>query len=252
MDIYVQSCGVSQDNDYRWLKIEKERQTPKIPQIINRPIPGTSVRVTDMIESKTPSIVIARSYGELLLLVTGLEARKERADFIGRQVRNSVAWVCLKPSDEDERRMRSLAVRALRGTLKEQIDQAVERGGEYGFKVSFERINNLATPENVGNFDTETPIRIGKNSPVFRESLALELEQHCLPQKDGLLVVVTGIKTKYALAKAGVWRGLSTRVEEEKWLQVKEPTKKVTTEKKTLLIVAIAAVALTLILLLII
>ena len=255
MTIYIQSCGVSQDNDYRWLKIRENNQIPEIPPILKRPFPraaGITIRVTDLIDSQTPSIVLARSDRELLLLVTGLKAKEERTDFMGRKVRNSVAWV-YPDSNDNERVIRSLAVRALRGELETEIDEAVKAGGEYGFDASYEAINHSTPLEPVGSSETEFSIKIGKNSLELREELALELQEHCLPQKDGLLVVVTGIKTKTALLQAGVWRGLSNRVEEEEWTVIpRQPVELApvitgsrqnqSREKKTLLPIAIAVV----------
>ncbi len=228
MAIYVQSCGVSQDNDYRWLKIRQNTHIPEIPAILKRPFPGstgTTVRVTNMIDSKTPSIILARWDGELLLLVTGLKAKEERADFQGRPVRNSVAWI-YPDADNNEQVIRSLAVRALKGELESEIDEAVNVGGEYGFEVSFEKINQLAQPEKIESLEAESPIRIGENSPEFKELLALELERHCLLKEDPnrLLVVVTGIKAKDTLLQARVWRGLSAHVTTQRWIERPDET----------------------------
>lgn len=228
MAIYVQSCGVSQDNDYRWLKIRENTHIPETPAILKRPFPGvagTTVRVTDMIDSKTPSIVLARSDGELLLYVTGLKAKDERADLYGRPVRNSVAWT-FQDSDDNERVIRSLAVRALKGELESVIDEAVNVGGEYGFEVSLKKISQLAQPEKIESLEAESPIRIGKNSLEFKEQLALELERHCLLKEEPhrLLVVVTGIKTEDALLRARVWRGLSARVTAQEWIEKPDET----------------------------
>ncbi len=89
MAIYVQSCGVSQNNDYRWLKIGENDHISRIPPILKRPFSivvgklEKEVFVTDMIDSKTPSIVLARSDRELLLLVTGLKAKKRKSGLSG-------------------------------------------------------------------------------------------------------------------------------------------------------------------------
>lgn len=228
MAIYVQSCGVSQDNDYRWLKIRENIHIPETPAILKRPFPGaaeTTVRVTEMIDSKTPSIVLARSDGELLLYVTALKAKDERADLFGRPVRNSVAWT-FQDSDDNERIIRSLAVRALKGELESEIDEAVNGGGEYGFEVSFKKISQLAQPEKIESFEAEPPIRIGKDSLEFKEQLALELERHCLLKEEPhrLLVVVSSIKTEDGLLRARVWRGLSARVTAQEWIERPDET----------------------------
>lgn len=223
MAIYLQSRGISQDCDYRWLKLRENSQVPEIPPVLKRPIPvnrDQQVRVSDLIDSQMPSIVLARSDGELLLLVTGLAARAERTDFMGRRIRNSIAWV-YPDSNDNERIIRSLAIRALIGDLEAAVDQAVNIGGEYGFEVALTQVKQLAQPEKVASLTAESPMRIGGNSPEFKQALALELEQHCLTTVDQhrLLVVVTGIKSKEALLKARVWRGLSSRFTEQTWLE---------------------------------
>lgn len=223
MAIYVQSRGISQDCDYRWLKLREHSSVPEIPPVLKRPIPVTGnqqVRVSDLIDSQMPSIVLARSDGELLLLVTGLVARAERTDFMGRRIRNSIAWV-YPDNDDNERMIRSLAVRALVGDLETAIDQVINISGEYGFEVTLTQVKQLAQPEQVASLAAETPMRIGGSSAEFKQALALELEQHCLTTIDQhrLLVVVTGIKSKEALLQARVWRGLSSRVTEQTWLE---------------------------------
>lgn len=257
MAIYVQSRGISQENDYRWLKIKESRQIPEIPPILKRPITGpaqTPVRVTDAIDSHTPSIVLARSDGELLLLLTGLEARQERTDFTGRKLRNSIAWV-YPDAEEEERKIRSLAVRALKGELEAEVDKAVNIGGEYGFEVSLDAIRQLANPEEVESLAPNFTVICDRNLPELREGFARELQQHCLPKHEGLLLVVTGIKTKSALVKAGVWRGLSNRIEADKptdspdaikGTEATPPAMKTprSGQKKTLLTVTIVAIAL--------
>lgn len=241
MAIYVQSRGISQENDYRWLRIKKNTHLPEIPPILKRPIPGKSgniMRVTDLIDSQKPSIVVARSDGELLLLVTALKAREERTDFMGRPIRNSVAWVD-QDTEENERIFRSLTVRALRGELETEVDRAISIEGEYGFSVDLEAIKKLAAPEQVDFKEPELTVRISNNSIESKESLALELEQHCLPQRNGFLIVVTSIKTKSALLQASVWRGLSLRVE-EKGAILPEKKTRMTSIVRTAIAIAIA------------
>ena len=229
---YVQSRGISQESDYRWLKVRENSQIPEIPPVLKRPISidfKTQVRVYDLIDSQTHSIVLARSDNELVLLVTGLKAREERTDFMGRKVRNSVAYVC-SDSNDNELIIRSLAVRALRGELEGEVDKAVNIGGEYGFEVSFEKISQLARLEDVESLEAEQQIRIGENSIEFKEDLALELEQHCLPKtkRDSILIAVTGIKSKDALIQAKVWRSLSSRVKTQEWIKISNGTINVT------------------------
>lgn len=229
MEIYVQSRGDSEEYDYRWLKITEEKQQPEVPPILTRLILSENriqVRAVDLIQSEAPSVVLARDNGELLLLVTGLDA-SDRQDFRGRKIRNSVAWVC-QDSDDNERFLRAIASQALLDTLREKIDLAVSFSDEYGFQVSFEAINQLPSMEElekIHSMETKLDKKLGKNLPEVRDALAYELEERRLPTDNGVLVVVTGVKTESALIQAGVWRGLSNLVQAEGW---KEPYKKST------------------------
>lgn len=217
MLIYVYSCGESQDEEYCWLKITQNSQTLEIPSILTEPIQaeaGVQVRIYGLIQSESPSVVMAKNNGNLLLLVTGLYS-SERRDLVGRKIRNSVAWL---GGNSDEPYLRGLAAKALgeQNWLKDKVDKAVTFGGEYGFQVAFEEISEISAGE-VGNNFVDSQYKVGKNSQTLREDLALELEQHELPDENGPLVVVTGIKEESALINAGVWRGLSSLVQSEQW-----------------------------------
>ncbi len=211
MKVYVQSCGYSPDDDYCWQS--------EIPEIIKRN------QVNQLIQSEFPSIVLARYPDHLLLLLTGLEA-KERKDFRGRKIRNSVAFVC-KKSERNEQILRSMTVMALRGSLKDKIDAAIKSGGEHGFEFSPEdliRLSSIEVESLPVNSDSNS--KIGKNSEDLRAELADELEQYCLPQETDFnnpaLVVVTGIKSESAFKEAGVWRGLSNLIQNEDWKDLDE------------------------------
>jgi hypothetical protein len=210
MEIYVQSRGQAQDRDYCWIRITDKGQQQEPPSIPKQ--------VIDLIESDDFSVALARLSDQqvpdqLLLLVTGLES--SRRDFQRRIIRNSVAWVGQK---SDEPVLRAIAARALRGLLREEIDQVVKFGGDgkEGFKVSLQEIQQLAAKGKAGDLQPNIKRFIGPNSELLKQKLAEELEQHQLPQKDGPLVIVTGIKAQETLEDSGVWRGLSSLVKTEK------------------------------------
>lgn len=206
--IYVQSRGISQD--YCWLTENSQHRVPS-------PIPQ---QIIDLIQTEALSVVIARLNNQLLLLVTGLEA-SERTDFQNRKIRNSVAWLG-EDSDKDERTLRALAASALRGSLKEDIDRAVTSGGEEGFQVYFENIEELTSRAKAENEPLKPGMekkQIGRTSEELKRQLANELEKYCLPRSKSEaqaivpLVVVTGIQAREALEKAGVWRSLSSLID---------------------------------------
>lgn len=242
MTIYVQSRGKSQEHDYRWLEVRKESQSPVIPPLLK------DLKVEELIESQKPSLILARSGRYLLLLVTALESREERTDFMGRRVRNSVAWVA-EDKPETEQFFRAIAAQALRGELAERIDQAISIGSEYGFEVNLEQLQTLVDhleidPKSVnsGRF------KFGKNVSHLRSELASELSKFSLPQGLGtyqILVVVTTLKSQEALEKLRVWRGLSNRIESETWVEVFDSTSgeaESRRQKKTLFFGMLAAI----------
>ncbi|MBD2778881.1 hypothetical protein [Iningainema tapete] len=232
MEIYVQSCGLAPEHDYRWLKITKDNQSEDIPPLLKEQIntkKGKKVYLSDLYESHDHSIVLAKDDSKLLLLVTALKAI-ERSKLYGRGVRNSVAFIgeyC-----EDEPVLRIIAANALKDweSFRHIIDKAVYFDKNEGFLVDIESINKYI--ENVTNevgyrkFETPDPsIKIAKNSRDIKKKLAEELEKYLLPDWDGPLVIVTGNVSEKVLRKHFVWRSVSERVQQydgENWKQIPE------------------------------
>ncbi|MBE9129926.1 MULTISPECIES: hypothetical protein [unclassified Coleofasciculus] len=218
MDIYIQSRGFEQDCDYRWLQVCEGGSTqPQLPPI--------GLEVSNLIDSETPSVVLERLPDErLLLLVTGIEP-EGRVDFLDRPIRIAVAWVGYSA---DESVLRHLAVHALteaeQNSLTEQINQALPLGGEYGFEIILPSLQRLVSQDDTKAFTSSQPPtltpKIGRNSPQLRHQLAQELQTCHLPTQTGILMVVTGIKKRESLEKAGVWRILSTLVEGDDWEEI--------------------------------
>lgn len=251
MAIYIQSRGKNQDEDYRWLRIKANEYYPENPDFLLQTIDNLSLRPIDLIESQKFSIILATRRNDYCLLITGLKARKERTDFTGRLVRNSVLWICRK--DSENIKIRSLLIMALRGELDRAIDETTNTAGKYGFEVDYEALKKLPNPplaiENNYQNNATATCKIGKNYDSLREELALELESNILPDREGLLVLVTSIKSASALKEAGVWRGLSNRVELEEFQKYAvSGTAKLDSEKKTLwlwiAVVSMVAIAL--------
>ncbi|EAW37133.1 hypothetical protein [Lyngbya sp. PCC 8106] len=210
MTIYILSRGQKEDQDYSWFKIRKESLIRETPPIFKR------VPVETVIDHQKPSMILARQDSEFLLLITGLKAREERTDFMGRSVRNSIAWV-YSDSEEYEKILRYLAIRALKNELELELDQAINIGGEFGFQVDKDAIEQLAFPESLESKPAEKACKLGKNYPKLRQELAKELQNYSIPLRDGFLIIITTLKAKSALSLSGVWRGLSDRIENEEW-----------------------------------
>lgn len=119
MDIYVQSRGFDQEQDYCWVQITRDGTT-------KRQLPPLSKEVINLIQGDAPSVVLERLQDErLLLLITGIEP-EGRVDFLERQIRIFAAWV---GNNSEEPVLRRVAIRALkeeeRKLLTEEINQAV-------------------------------------------------------------------------------------------------------------------------------
>jgi hypothetical protein len=228
MDIYVQSRGFSQDEDYRWLKIDRGESA-------NIEIPPISIDVSKLIDNDTPSLVLTRlSEQFLLLLITGIEP-EGCIDFLDRQIRISVAWV---GDNSEESLLRHLAIRALKeqdrinyglsseNSLTEEIDKAITLEGEYGFEVSpslMEQLVSQYTSAALLSNQPPNPTRkIGPNLPKLKNELAEELLNCQLPTETAPLVVVTGIKKRETLESHGVWRSLSSLIDTDDWIEVRE------------------------------
>ena len=244
MAIYIQSCGKNQDQDYRWLRIKSNEYYPENPDFLLQPIDSLTVRPIDLIESQKPSIILVATQNDYCLLVTGLKAREERKDYVPRLIRNSVLWICRK--DSENLKIRSLLIQALKGKLDRAIDKTINISGQYGFEVNYELFNKLSNSTLAigSNNQIDLNCKIGKNYDFLREEIALELESNALPNKEGLLVLVTSIKSASSLQKTGVWRGLSNRVESETLEEYGSLTiTQFGKEKKTLwILVAIASI----------
>lgn len=208
MKIYIQSRGFSQENGYHWL--------PEMPSIL------TTESVLEKIQVEAPSLVLGRYGNKLLLLITGMES--ERIDFRDRTIRNSVAWVT-SDSQNNERQLRAIAIRALRdwNSLQNDINRAIAFDNRNGFHVLFEDIKalpmtsqSLPASQNLDN-DEELNDKISKKSEKRQNELADLIENYTLPRRSGFLVIVTEIKAEEALIDAKVWRGLSRLVKSDNW-----------------------------------
>ena len=190
-------------------------------------------------------------------MITGLKAKEDRNDFQGRRVRNSFFWVCDASKIQNaEAKVRSLLVRALHGELEQDIDSYIDSGGEYGFKVKGNDLEKLLnSPLSIENTDnTDLGCKIGSNTKSSRQKLAEELRNNSLPERKGILVLITSIKSASALKEVAVWRGLSNRIKDKELEEVSSlETVNRQAQKKTIFLgIAIALISIVAIALLII
>lgn len=195
MEIYVQSAGVAPEEDYSWLN--EANQVIAYPPLVEK--------YKNLLQTESPSILLARDEGKLLLFVTGI--RTKRKDYQSRTIGISVAWV---GKNSDEALLRYQASRILNSfinqdSLNKDIDAAVKAGGPKGFSVAFDKLK-LSKKAQQGPTITAG---ITRKSDDGIKALSEELEKYSLPDKKGPLVVITGIQTEADLKKAGVYRALA-------------------------------------------
>ncbi|MFB2937641.1 hypothetical protein ACE1B6_20525 [Aerosakkonemataceae cyanobacterium BLCC-F154] len=210
MEIYVQSCGVYPNHDYTWLRNDNKLIKPPVLHSVDR-----------LRQKNAPAVILSRTGEELRLLVFALKS-KQRCDFQGREIFNSLVWIA-KTAEEPFLRM--LAASALRkeDEFLEVIDRSIiDYDNELGFKVLWTQIQELSLTRKAGEQLPDQTKKIGKNSPVLTHKLAEELDKHKLPNQEGAIVVVTGIVDSLTLKQAGVWRSLSSLVEQETWEEFKK------------------------------
>ncbi|NJN74551.1 MAG: hypothetical protein HC799_18025 [Limnothrix sp. RL_2_0] len=206
MKIFVESRGRSPDFEYCW--------QPEVPPRLSG--------IYSLIQSESPSVVLARFQKRLMLLATGLNSL-EKKDFRDRPIRHSIMWL-FDENYDSEVQIRAIAVQALQGLLANQADKHIQFGGESGFETSISGIEAMSrsflTQESVGTSplpSLELPPKIGKNSQALRDDLAYKLQQYSLPKNYEFIVVATGVKSEESLEKAGAWRSLSNLVKSENW-----------------------------------
>ncbi|TVQ41837.1 MAG: hypothetical protein EA365_16660 [Gloeocapsa sp. DLM2.Bin57] len=227
--IYIQSRGITPEDDYCWLKIEDNNQVTAIPEILNR------LSLVSLIDSQMFSLVLAYQQPYFILLVTGLEATPPELDFMGRKIRNSLLWI-----SPEEAQIRSLTVAALEGQLANALEEIIYRDNNLNnsFRIDTDQLEKLTDLVKLNYYNNSyNPAQLGNNNETLRQQLALEIQTNCLPTNRQLLIVITSIKSAIDLERLKVWRGLSNRISSD------ELTPTTATEKKTLVNTAVIATA---------
>ncbi|MBO3461015.1 hypothetical protein G7B40_040575 [Aetokthonos hydrillicola Thurmond2011] len=218
MRIYVESR--TKNRDYYWVSQSTEpEQELNVPRIIQSVTNFNGDKDLKLIHESEPSIVLLRSQGELLLLVSGLRTKRQDKD--RRYIRNSIAWIT--QDAKEELKLCKIAALVLKNNLQileNVVPEQSDSSDDY-FKVNWQDIENLIPPniEAPSNSPQENG-KIALFSEQRLQELGDKLERCSLPARDGALVAVTkGFKPKAIFVKANVWRGLSndTTINPEKW-----------------------------------
>lgn len=206
MELYVQSCGVSPDHDYFWVKVTEAGQQSDYPSTVN------TFQGTELLYREGFSLLLGRYDAQFVLLVTGLQTQK-RTDYQGRKIRNALACVA---TDAEEAHVRGIALAALQGRLSALLDQAVSSDidSEQGYHVDTLLLEQLSGLVSSSRNQSPDQCIICNDDAHAREELTNDLRTYALPTQVGPVVVVTRFKTAEVLKKCRVWRGLSDMVEQ--------------------------------------
>jgi len=207
MDIYVESR--TKNVDYYWLSqstaLEKVHTVPSIIQSVTK---FNGDKDLKLIHESEPSIVLLRSQGQLLLLVSGLRTKRQDKD--RRYIRDSIGWIGEKT---DEPKLRAIAALVLENNFQILENLVVESSNSSGelFEVNWQTIEQLTPPNIIATSNSpQENSKIALFSEQSKQQLVDELRKYALPARDGALVAVTtGFKPKAIFARANVWRGLS-------------------------------------------
>jgi hypothetical protein len=205
VDVYVKTAGKRRDLEYEWYRILHEGRVTEAPPMLR------DLRIESLVQDQSFTVVLARAYSRLMLLVGWM--RSGRFDFNGRPIRNFVAWI---GGPHDEAALRAVAALALRGGLDASIDKAVTEVEGDDFRVSLEMLKAIPSSElaaRAAHAPPDSESQWGPNTDALKSDLADQLERARLPERDGPLVVVTGIVSPERLSEAGVWRALASTIE---------------------------------------
>ena len=207
MKIYINSRGKRQD--YHWHKILAKKEEPVFDFQNN-----TIERFSNLINEEKFSILLTFINDELILFITALEPENYRVDSSGtsrRIIRNSLLLIS---SFSDEHIFRLITISALRGELRQKLEDIIEFDEDAGFKVTANRdnlLNQLMPEVTIGssatNPEKQSIIKLLSNET--KEQLANELQRYSLPKKLGILVVITKRASESDLRNKEVWRGLT-------------------------------------------
>jgi hypothetical protein len=209
MEIYVKSRGRQQDNDYKWIKASNQQS------LNGGSLPFLLKEATSLIDADSFAVVIIKKQGSLALLISGLSS--SRTDYMGRIIHNSVCWI---GKYMDEPVLRSIAARALRNTLQQEINNIIISGGNPGFQIIYPDIQELTSRNKETNFSSdkkqltasEKRQLIGNISEKMKKELADTIDQYDFPETYEIPVIVTAGQSNIMQDQEknyNIWRFLS-------------------------------------------
>jgi len=233
--VYIQSAGFSPDQDYTWITYEGGLYKQEKPDYL--------YEMNYIVQSEAFSVVLACHKKNIILLVTGLKT-KDRKDYHGRSIRNSIAWVS---SYEEQKKFQLAAEIIIIDSITEKkiwdyIDDAVkDAGNTWGYEVDSQKLIDLLDKEKV-EIKNNIPVtyeeirkkycknnRIAKNNPFRLKELACELIYcddkifgNILKRNSSIIIAVTDKKSKDKFIEKNVFRGLSNLVDSDDWIDLSQ------------------------------
>jgi chaperonin cofactor prefoldin len=212
-NISVMTAGKVRDYDYQWRQVINKEQHPRISLSDVSPfetITEPKDKAGNFIYSTgSPSLVIQKAANQIKLKITALHSG--RIDFRGRKIRNSIV-LTLKNSDESENVLRKIGSIFLKGELDEMLEKNLkiaEESLDFRFDTQqfLEEIYKKIDLEKVAQQEIKKGLDNGKDLDTAFKDLAEELENSKLPDKDGVLFLVSkGLLLPQELKEHGVFR----------------------------------------------
>jgi hypothetical protein len=166
-------------------------------------LPPTARR---LISLEAETYVVARTQGQLLVLIAGL-ASEVRKDFAARRVEDTLV---ISGGQAAEPVVRAVAAKALarRREFIRALDQAIAFDEATGFAVKWRPLATLLDSTDLSFHAPDCNRRTTRLSESTKEETAAELQIRRLPPDDGLLLLASRTVAEDDLIQAGVWRGL--------------------------------------------
>ncbi len=143
---------------------------------------------------------------------------------------------------ENEQIIRSLAVLALTNPqlLEDKVNQSVMETDIVVIMIillksiesKYEQLPYIVDVQNNDNANLNN--YFGNSSLELQTQIGLELQDNCLPHRDGILVLLTTLKTESSLQNYQVWRGLSTKIPNQELRLVKTQASQIEKKKPIL------------------
>jgi hypothetical protein len=201
--IFVETRGTSRG--YEWFEAENSQvKSPQIPDLVKQ-----------LADTEFESLVLYRESNKLILAITALKS--SRIDNRTRPIRNSLIWIA---NNNEEVKIRGIIVEYLtdKNKFEQQIATAITETSE--IKIDNQKLEYIGNENKLKNdFLTGDKLTLkSANLDKYKQDLIEEIKQNSLPEKEGLLILVSENKSQKTFEEFKPWRGLSDNISNSQWI----------------------------------